>query len=100
MFKKLITDYVMKRFKEPSTWRGIILLVAGSIGFHLSAGQTDALVPVALAIVGAIGAFTPDKVGPAQIPAIVTIQPTPTVSTSAEQKEDPKNEAIKNITGG
>ena len=58
MFKK----FIYNRLQEPSTWRGLILLVAGLIGLEFSPTQETATINVVLAIVGAIGAFTPDKV--------------------------------------
>lgn len=60
--KDFLMQYVVNRLKEPSSWRGIILLVVGAIGYKLSSGQVDALVTLALGAVGAIGTFLPDKV--------------------------------------
>ena len=57
----MIKKFILNRLKEPSTWRGIILLIAGAVGYNLSIEQQAALVTVALALVGAIGMFTPDK---------------------------------------
>lgn len=57
--KHLIISYVMTRLKEPSTWRGIILLIT-SIGISLSPEQLDAFVALGLCLTGAIGTFLPD----------------------------------------
>jgi hypothetical protein len=51
--------YVLARLKEPTTWRGLVLL-ATSLGVSLSPEQAKDIVSVGLAIAGAIGAFVPD----------------------------------------
>lgn len=58
--KTLIINYILSRLKEASTWRGIIALITGG-WTSLNPEQIEAIIPIALAIVGAIGVFLPDK---------------------------------------
>ena len=52
--------YMIERLKEPSTWRGIVLLLT-AIGVPVAPAMADAIVSVGLAIAGLIGVATPDK---------------------------------------
>ena len=58
--KSIILNYILSRLNEASTWRGIIMLIAGGWATR-NPDQLDAIIPVAMAIVGAVGAFIPDK---------------------------------------
>ncbi len=58
--KQIIINYILARLREASTWRGIIMLVAGAWASQHSE-QVDAIIPIALAIVGSIGAFLSDN---------------------------------------
>lgn len=51
---------IIDRLREPSTWRGIIALL-GACGWVLTPDQGEAVIAVALAVIGAIGVFTDDK---------------------------------------
>jgi len=53
-------DYVLERLKEPSTWRGITLLLT-AIGVPLAPGVSDAIISLGLAVAGLIGVVTKDK---------------------------------------
>ena len=53
-------SYILERAKEPSTWRGLILLLT-AIGVPIAPGISDAIISVGLAVAGLIGAVTPDK---------------------------------------
>lgn len=53
--------YLTARLKEPTTWRGIALLLT-SLGVGLSPEQSDAIVAFGLAISGLIGVFTPNDI--------------------------------------
>lgn len=55
-----MTDYVLARLKEPSTWRGLVLVLT-SIGLGISPQQAEAIVAAGLAIAGLIGVFAPDN---------------------------------------
>ena len=52
--------YVLERMKEPSTWRGLTLLLT-ALGIPLAPGVSDAIIAAGLGIAGLIGAQTPDK---------------------------------------
>lgn len=47
--------------KEPSTWRGIVLLITGIFGLSLAETQVDCIINVGFLIAGAIGAGVRDK---------------------------------------
>ena len=53
-------DYLLERMREPSTWRGIIMLLT-AIGVPVAPAMADAIVSVDLAVAGLIGVATPDK---------------------------------------
>ena len=53
-------DYILARIKEPSSWRGIFLLLT-AIGIPVAPELADAIITVGLAIVGTIGVVAPDK---------------------------------------
>lgn len=46
--------------KEPSTWRGIVLLITGIFGLSLAESQVDTVINAGFIIAGAIGAFISD----------------------------------------
>ena len=52
--------YLLERMREPSTWRGIIMLLT-AIGVPVAPAMADAIVSVGLAVAGLIGVATPDK---------------------------------------
>lgn len=52
--------YVLERLKEPSTWRGIVLLLTAA-GVPMAPGVADLVVAVGLAVAGMIGTVMPDK---------------------------------------
>jgi len=52
-------DYVIARAKEPSTWRGLVLLLT-AIGIPVAPALAEAIVTTGLAIAGLIGVLTPD----------------------------------------
>lgn len=64
--KQLIISYILNRLREASTWRGIIMLVAGGWATQ-NPEQAEAIIPIAIALAGATGAFMPDKKMPAAI---------------------------------
>lgn len=45
--------YILDRLKEPSTWRGIAVLV-GTLGMHLSPDLIPAIGAAVAAVIGAI----------------------------------------------
>jgi|PlaIllAssembly_1097288.scaffolds.fasta_scaffold00009_20 hypothetical protein len=58
--KQIIIKYILARLREASTWRGIIMLIAGTWATQ-HPEQAEAIIPIAIAIVGSIGAFLPDN---------------------------------------
>lgn len=50
--------YVIERLKEPSTWRGVIMLLT-AIGVPIAPAMADAIVAAGLAVAGLIGVATP-----------------------------------------
>ena len=59
-------EFIMNRLREPSTWRGLILMLT-ALGVKLEPQQIEAIVTFGLATVGAIGVFVPDS-KPAGLP--------------------------------
>ena len=53
-------SYLLERIKEPSTWRGLTLLLT-ALGIPLAPGVADAVIAVGLAVAGLIGAVVPDQ---------------------------------------
>ena len=53
--------YFYDRLREPSTWRGVIMLVT-AIGIPIAPDQAESIVAIGLAVSGAIGAFVPDLI--------------------------------------
>ena len=53
-------NYIKERLKEPSTWRGIILLLTAA-GVPIAPAMGEAIICVGLALAGGVGIVTPDK---------------------------------------
>lgn len=53
-------DYILARAKEPSTWRGFVLLLTAA-GVPIAPELADAIVSIGLAVAGFIGVVAPDK---------------------------------------
>jgi len=53
-------NYLTARLREPSTWRGLVLLLTG-LGVSLSPEQQASIAAAGLALAGLLGAATPDK---------------------------------------
>ena len=53
-------NYLLDRAKEPSTWRGIILILTAA-GVPIAPEIQTAIISAGLALAGIIGAITPDK---------------------------------------
>ena len=62
-------NWLIARLCEPSSWRGIILLLT-VCGMKLEPDQQEAIIAAGLAIVGLIGVFTKDKTNEVVIPPI------------------------------
>lgn len=57
---KQLTDYLIARARERSTWLGLISL-ATALGLVLSPAQQDAIIAAGMAAAGLIGTFTRDR---------------------------------------
>lgn len=53
-------SYLFDRIREPSTWRGIILLLT-AIGVPVAPQLAEAIVTAGLGMAGLVGVMTPDK---------------------------------------
>ena len=53
-------NYLVERMKEPSTWRGIILLLTAA-GVPIAPELQTVIISAGLGLAGLIGAITPDK---------------------------------------
>jgi hypothetical protein len=52
--------YLLERLKEPSTWRGIIMVATG-VGASWSPQSQEAIVYVGVSLAGVVGALLPDS---------------------------------------
>lgn len=57
-----MSEYLLERLGEASTWRGIVALLTAA-GIVFDPEQIEGIVATGLAVVGLIGAFTGDKRG-------------------------------------
>ncbi|MBP2844075.1 MULTISPECIES: hypothetical protein [Dickeya] len=53
-------NYLLERLKEPSTWRGIIMVVAGVFGVQLGADTQALVISAGVTAAGLLGAALPD----------------------------------------
>lgn len=53
-------QYILDRAKEPSTWRGLILVLT-ALGIPIAPQLSDAIIATGLAVAGLVGAATPDR---------------------------------------
>lgn len=51
--------YIARRLKEPSTWRGLIM-VATSAGVFISSAMAEDIIAVGVGLAGIVGALLPD----------------------------------------
>lgn len=78
--------FFLARLKEPSTWRGIVMLATG-FGVALTPDQANAVVAVGVAIVGLIGVLTADQPKLPPQPERETEQPSPNRARPAPDAE-------------
>lgn len=50
-------DYLNERLKEPSTWRGLIM-IATALGVNISPDLQNAIVSTGLLVAGVVGTIT------------------------------------------
>ena len=53
-------QYILDRAKEPSSWRGLMLVLT-AIGVPLAPAMADAIISAGLAIAGLIGVVAADR---------------------------------------
>lgn len=61
MKNKKLVPYLLARFQELSTWRGIILLLSG-LGASLKPELTESILTLGVMAAGAVATFFPDSV--------------------------------------
>lgn len=66
-------DFLIDRLREPSTWRGLVLLLT-ALGLTLSPEAQEAIIAAGLALAGALGVLLPD---PKKIATKESKQPPP-----------------------
>ena len=52
-------SYILARAKEPSTWRGLVLLLT-AVGVPMAPVMAEAIISAGLAVAGLIGVVAPD----------------------------------------
>ena len=52
--------YIVARLQEPTTWRGLVLVVT-AFGMQLAPEKQEAIIAAGLLIAGVIGAAVPDR---------------------------------------
>jgi hypothetical protein len=52
-------SYFLARAKEPSTWRGVLLMLT-AIGVPIAPALADAIISTGLALAGLVGVVTPN----------------------------------------
>lgn len=53
-------DYLIERAREPSTWRGLVLLLT-AVGVPIAPELGEVIVSAGLGVAGLIGVLTADK---------------------------------------
>jgi len=56
---KAAKEYALARLQEPSTWRGITLIVTAA-GAHMNPDQKEAIIYAGLTVAGLMGAISKD----------------------------------------
>lgn len=52
-----LKDYLLDRLREPSTWRGIVMLLTG-LGVGISPELAESIIAVGVSLAGVIGVVT------------------------------------------
>lgn len=58
-----VAYYILSRFKEASTARGLIMLIFGLVGYSLSEEEVTSIITVSNILAGIIGIVVPDSLG-------------------------------------
>lgn len=56
-----LRDYAIARLQEPTTWRGLVLVVTAIGGVKAPPEYWEAIITVGLMVAGVIGALVPDR---------------------------------------
>jgi len=56
-----LTQYILERLEERSTWAGIITFVVGALGLNLSPDAQSAIALLGTSVIGVVIALIPDK---------------------------------------
>lgn len=62
MNRQAVIDYIVARAKEPSTWRGVVV-VLGALGLYIKPELAESIMVVGGLIAGGIAVATSDKPG-------------------------------------
>lgn len=54
-------NYLLMRLREASTWRGLILTIAGATGLSLEPSTIELVISVGVTLAGVLGAATKDR---------------------------------------
>lgn len=54
-----MNEYIKDRLKEPSTWRGLILICT-AFGVPIAPQMANAIITIGLALAGGVGVITAD----------------------------------------
>ena len=55
----MLKNFILARAKEPSTWRGFILMMT-AVGIPIAPALADAIISTGLALAGLVGVVTAD----------------------------------------
>ena len=55
-----MSDFIKERLKEPSTWRGMVLICT-AFGVPIAPQMAEAIITIGLALSGGIGVLTSDS---------------------------------------
>lgn len=56
-----LRDFAIARLQEPTTWRGIVLVITAIGGIKAPPEYWEAIITIGLMVAGVIGAVVPDK---------------------------------------
>lgn len=85
-------EYMLERLEEPSTWRGIVMLMT-AFGLTISPEKSEAIISTGMAFAGLIAVFTKDHK-----PSIPTQEEVEIVQAEVEEKIDRKRTKKSSVT--
>ena len=87
-----LKDILIRKLQEASTWAGIVTLVCGAIGWNASPEVRDAIVQVAVPLIGLLMVLVNERKGPNPLNA-----PLPTDSVVRDESKSPKSVEVPAI---